>query len=68
MPLKASEYCCEEASMLSRETYIPCNAPAKFVVRHREGEYRMCEACADHNVKNRGGVLVGPYRAAARQS
>lgn len=26
-----------------------------------EGPYRMCAACADHNVRNRGGIDEGPY-------
>lgn len=63
MALKAGDDRCEEASMLSRETYIPCNAPAVSLVKHRnEGPYRMCAACADHNVRNRGAELVGPYK------
>jgi hypothetical protein len=60
--LKAGPGRCEEASLLSRERYIPCNAPAMRMVKLRkEGPYRMCAACADHNVRNRGGQDVGPY-------
>lgn len=52
---------CEEASTLSRETFIACGKPASFLVFHSgDGRaYRMCYGCASHNVKNRGGVLVG---------
>jgi hypothetical protein len=52
---------CEEASINSRETFIPCGAPAKAVVWHeRDGKhtYLMCAPCAHHNVKNRGGKLI----------
>lgn len=46
---------CEEASPLSRETYIPCGQPADAIVKcEREGPYNMCAACADHNVRRRG--------------
>ena len=57
---------CEEASIHSRETYIPCGAPSGFLVYHRKDgrAYRMCFQCADHNVRNRGGVLVGRDPAA----
>jgi hypothetical protein len=48
---------CQEASHLSRQSYIACRAPATHVIWHdkdRRGYY-MCDACADHNVRNRGG-------------
>ncbi|MGY3393455.1 hypothetical protein ACVWW6_006046 [Bradyrhizobium sp. USDA 3311] len=64
MDLKAGEHRCEEASILSREKYIPCNAPAVSMVgwKHREeGPYRMCAMCAAHNVKNRRAEILGPY-------
>jgi hypothetical protein len=64
--LKASPGCCEEASTLSREHYIPCNRPATNMVGwpHRnEGPYRMCDMCTDHSVRNRGAVIVGEFRA-----
>jgi hypothetical protein len=51
---------CQEASILSRATYIPCCAPAVAIVYHdrdRRGYY-MCLPCADHNIRNRGGKLV----------
>jgi hypothetical protein len=62
--LKASPDGCAEASTLSRERYIPCNRPAKWVVGwtgRSEVPIRMCEMCADHNVKNRGGFIAQPY-------
>lgn len=48
--------------MTSHAFYIPCNRPAVCMIQMRsEGPYRMCEMCADHNVRNRGGTDVGPY-------
>lgn len=64
MALKAKEHCCEEAALLPFPGYIPCNKPAVSMVGwpdRGEGPYRMCEACADHNVRNRGATLIGPY-------
>lgn len=57
--LKAQEGCCEEASSMSRDFYIPCNAPASKVLScDRDGrDYRMCEPCAWHNLR-RGMVDV----------
>jgi hypothetical protein len=52
---------CEEASVLSREFFIPCGAAAAAVVWHRndgKNTYLMCAMCAWHNVKNRGGRLL----------
>ena len=57
----ADEGCCEEASIVSIAFYIPCNKPATKTVRYpdrAEGPYRMCDACADHNVQHRGGEYV----------
>lgn len=55
---------CEEASPLSGETYVPCNAPAARMVYFPrdggEGPYRMCEPCARSNCRNRGAVDCGP--------
>ena len=62
--LKANPDGCAEASPLSVKFYIPCNKPAKFVVGwtgRSEAPIRMCEMCADHNVKNRGGFIAQPY-------
>lgn len=48
---------CEEASMASVNFYIPCTRPAKRAVYHLNDDatYRMCNGCADHNIRNRGG-------------
>ena len=62
--LQAGPDRCAEASTLSRDRYIPCNAPAKYVVGWKgrsEAPIRMCEMCADHNVNNRGGFIAQPY-------
>lgn len=63
LELKALPGRCEEASTLSGEVYIPCNAPATQVVEFRrgdrvEGPYRMCTPCAIHNLRNRGASYV----------
>jgi hypothetical protein len=51
---------CEEASIHSRETFIPCGALAAAVIWHQRDKraYLMCPMCAWHNVKNRGGRLL----------
>jgi hypothetical protein len=50
---------CEEASHLSHKFYIPCGRPAEYIVKNRDPRpYAMCEACADHNVRNRGARYV----------
>lgn len=70
LQLKAEIGCCEEASMHSTSTYVPCNRPAKFMVgwpHRQEGPYRMCEMCADHSVRNRGAVIAGPYKGPVHQ-
>lgn len=66
MDLRAKDGCCEEASPLSHNFYIPCNKPATKIVDvnrrgSSEGPYRMCDACADHSVRNRGMKVLGPY-------
>lgn len=61
MNLKAQPDCCEEAAP-GMDFYMPCNAPAVRLVKLRdEGPYRMCAACARHNIRRRGGEDVGPY-------
>lgn len=63
-PLKAKEHCCEEASTLSGQFYIPCNQPAVNIVGwigRDEKPIRMCQFCSNHNVSNRGGYVVKPY-------
>lgn len=61
--LKAIQGGCEEASPASRDHYIPCNKPAKKMIYSKRDKktYRMCEACADHSVKNRGMIDKGSY-------
>jgi hypothetical protein len=51
---------CQEASQFSRETYIPCGASATSIIWHNKDRkaYAMCDMCADHNVKNRGGIVL----------
>lgn len=51
---------CEEASMYSTITYIPCGASADNAVYHKRDNctYRMCDPCANHNTRNRGGELI----------
>lgn len=51
---------CQEASILSYEKYIPCGQPALALVWHNGDAkaYFMCVGCADHNVRNRGVVLL----------
>lgn len=56
---------CEEASPLSGFAYIPCDKPAVSIVRWKgrsDPPIRMCFGCADHNVRNRGGEIVGPFK------
>lgn len=57
--LKAKDGCCEEASVFSREVYIPCNQPATQVLysSRDKRKYRMCEPCAHDNLK-RGMVKL----------
>ena len=62
MELKAKPGCCEEASTLSHNFYIPCNAPATQLIKTSDPQpYRMCEPCASHNARNRGAHSLGPY-------
>jgi hypothetical protein len=50
---------CQEASTLSRATYIPCARPAVALVSNRDRcMYFMCAMCESHNVANRGGILI----------
>ena len=60
--LKAEPGCCEEASPASRDFYIPCNrmATCRVYLPRDDRTYRMCEMCADHNLR-RGGVNKGPF-------
>ncbi len=63
-PLVAKEHCCEEASLQSGATYIPCNRHAVNIVGWKgrsDVPIRMCQFCTDHNVSNRGGEIIKPY-------
>jgi len=58
--LKAKDDCCEEAA-LALPFYVPCNRPAIAIVGWKgrsDPPIRMCMACTDHNVRNRGGEVM----------
>jgi len=60
--IKAGIGRCEESSL--HMPALPCNAPATTMIawpNRAEGPYRMCNACANHSLKNRGAVNAGPY-------
>ena len=59
---------CEEASMHSRGTYVPCGERAVALVWHDRDRraYLMCLPCADHNLRNRGGLLLATNMPALR--
>ena len=66
MNLQAQPGKCEEASPLSTLYYIPCNRPATRMIKTSDTKpYRMCDMCADHNVRNRGAKDLGPYEESA---
>lgn len=59
-PVKAEFGCCEEAA-LGIPFYLPCNKSAVAVLRWRgrsDPAIRVCSACLDHNVRNRGGEIL----------
>ena len=63
LELKARPNGCEEAALISQGFYIPCNISATRNIYHSRDKrtYRMCDMCADHNVKRRGAEDQGPY-------
>lgn len=66
MALQAKPDCCQEAAILPPgfDAYIPCNKPATKVIGWKgrsDAPVRMCDMCAHHNVKNRGGYEVSVY-------
>ena len=66
--IKAQPHCCEEAALGMGNAYLPCNKRATKIIDvnrpgSTEGSYRMCDACADHSVRNRGMKEIGPYNA-----
>lgn len=67
--MEAKPHCCEEASILSHTVYIPCNQPAVNIVSWKgrnDKPIRMCAMCTNHNVRNRGGIVDGPYEREAK--
>ncbi len=63
-PADAKPGCCQEAA-LGVPFYAPCNKPAMSIVGWKgrsEPAIRMCEACTYHNVRNRGGEIVRPFK------
>lgn len=65
--LKAKPGCCEEAALgVPVPVYVPCNEPAVNIVGWKgrsDPPIRMCFACTDHNVRNRGGEVLRPFVA-----
>lgn len=60
---------CEEAHHTSHMFYIPCNAPATYVIIQRDGNHvAMCDACSFHNIKNRRAKASYPYVDATYRS
>lgn len=51
---------CQEASLFSKETFIPCNGtPVVAIIANSDAHpYYMCAQCMDHNAINRGGIIV----------
>lgn len=59
----ANNGCCEEAA-IGMPGYFPCNRPATKIVGWKgrtDKPIRMCNACADHNVRNRGGEVISSF-------
>lgn len=52
---------CQEASPLSVTSFVQCGKLATKLVLSERGTvvYRMCDECADHNIRNRGAKEVG---------
>lgn len=64
--IEAKPGTCEEASPFAPPgCYLPCGKDAVKRVHHPRDQrtYNMCEACADHNIKNRGAVDHGAMSA-----
>jgi len=60
MGLVALRRPCEEASVFSKNSYVPCGKESVALVWHnKEGRiYHMCFGCANHNVRDRDAVLL----------
>jgi hypothetical protein len=59
--IEAKPGCCGEMAFGS-PVPIPCNRPASFMIGWKgrtEKPIRMCTLCADHNISNRSGEMVG---------
>lgn len=64
--IEAQPHQCEEMVALPGGGVMPCNRSATTIVDinrpgSTEGPYRMCDAHADHSVRNRGMKVMGPY-------
>ena len=66
MTIDLSKCKCQEANLLGiciNDEPIPCGEPGSRVVFHQhDGRhvYVMCEPCATHNIRNRGGTELVP--------
>lgn len=51
---------CEDSSNFVNGMHWTCGRPAmKSVYHERDNKsYAMCDMCADHNIRNRGGLEV----------
>jgi hypothetical protein len=57
---------CQEASPLSYSFKIECGRPAVALIDNGDQmPYFMCAGCADHNVRNRGGMILAKKREVA---
>ena len=62
MSIDLSKCRCQEANMMGiviAGEPVPCGRPgAKVVFHQNDGRnvYVMCDGCADHNIRNRGGI------------
>jgi hypothetical protein len=61
--LNKSPIHCQEAAPISSERYVACGNVTKKLVLSERGTrlYFMCDGCADHNVRNRGAILVAVH-------
>lgn len=67
MNIKAADHCCEECA-IGFSAYMPCNKPATQIIGwigRTDEPIRMCDACADHNIRNRNGQKLRDYYSGA---
>jgi len=60
LELVAKPGCCGECVM-GAPFYVPCNKPAFTLIGWKgrsDQPVLMCDGCADHNIKNRGGEIL----------